>query len=704
MHSSQQRPYFTPNEIIQSVVNAIDIKHTSNSLRDNSRKIDADYRNINLLIEEYFLKQTKKHIGSSSSNILFNLSASFIKHYLEIVNSISLEELSRKEIYPILLENCFSNFASICLINIHNKFGGPHPLELVSTSESAMSTMIKWFEKNYIHWNEYVKKQPKETKDKIDYLKRGAHIPSFGTILEIGNKFKDSENIKTLMLTARTLDYCKKHDSSKSENNLVSIIHNTLAFSGPKNHIKNSIESYRKNKLKTNINITSFHKALHMLSLNTTRKRKHDDKIKSKLAIQETRDALKSFNENQAPFYLIDWLEARWNIFDGNYEAACDLYDKAFNGCLYRAGDIQEVIINESLVVAASQKKPNKTFLKRLKNMLLTFSYDVPSVKNAAGKISNKTEEFIEGWEIDLWGSQFKNTFPDNMLFSGVTHKKENPRTGLLEINQDKITPDYKRPDRKMKIGESWKKTMPQIIYFTLISESSIVMKLLDAGADINVFSDSKDTPLLISIQGIIQPDSNRSSNSEKIFDSLILHKHNAEILNTPTQKKRLLPLISAIETGRHDIVKKVLDMGACSNQRGTTDELSPLYFALNLIYKVKKPEAFINNITDVQTLPEVLDSIRRYTNGSFGHTLKQQEHSIKHYLEIPEYKKTLEGIAKNQIMNKVKNYNIESLRKIVRLLIKYNADPDKIHLKNTVKHTPKTFAFDIGEENLLYI
>ncbi len=703
MHTSQQRPYFTPNEIIQFIVNAIDIKHTSNSLRDNARKIDADYRNINLLIEEYFLKQTKKHIGSTSSNILFTLSASFIKNYLKVVSSISLEELSRKEIYPILSENYFSKFASICLINIHKEFGGPSPLELVSTSESAISTMIKWFENNYKHWNEYVKKQPKETKDKIDYLKRGDHIPSFGTILEIGNKFRDSEKIKILMLTARTLDYCKKYDANKSKNNLVNIIHNTLEFSGPKNNLKNSVELYRKNNSKTNINVTSFHKALHILSLNITRKRKDGDKINSKLAIQETREALKSYNENQVPFYLIDWLEARWNIFNGNLEVACSLYEKAFDGCLYRAGDMQELIINESLVVSASQKKPNNTFLKRLKNMSLTFSYDIPSVKNTEGKTSNKTDDFIEDWEIDLWGSQFKNTFPDNMLFSDVTYEKEKPRKGLLEINTDKMEPDLKHPNRKMKIGETWKKKMPQIIYFTLISKSSIVINLLDAGADINVFSDSKDTPILISIQGIKQPDSNRSSNSEKIFDSLILHKHNAETLNTPTQKKRLLPLISAIETGRHDIVKKVLDMGASSNQRGTTDELSPLYFALNLIYQVKKPEVFINNLTDAQTSPEVLDSIRRYTNGSFGHTLKQQEDSINHYLEKPEYKKILEDIAKIQIMNEVK-YNIESLRKIVRLLIKYDANPDDIHLKHTVEHTPKTFAFEIGEENLLYI
>ena len=54
--------------------------------------------------------------------------------------------------------------------------------------------------------------------------------------------------------------------------------------------------------------------------------------------------------------------------------------------------------------------------------------------------------------------------------------------------------------------------------------------------------------------------------------------------------------------------------------------------------------------------------------------------------------------------MSEVKNYNIESLRKIVRLLIKYDANPDDIHLKNTVEHTPKIFAFEIGEESLLYI
>ena len=195
--------------------------------------------------------------------------------------------------------------------------------------------------------------------------------------------------------------------------------------------------------------------------------------------------------------YWLDWHEARWHVFSGNLEQANGLYKKAFEDSLFRAGINQREIINESLVVAARLDKPDKIFLKHLKWMLINLQYDIPSVSR--DKSSNTFNDSVENWEIDLWRSSFISTFPKAGWFKNTSYNLAADRIGpLIYTSIEQIKPDFRYPNRKIKIGDTWEKSMPQLIWFLIAENFEVVEKLIKKGANVNVTSDAGDTPILM--------------------------------------------------------------------------------------------------------------------------------------------------------------------------------------------------------------
>jgi len=419
-----------------------------------------------------------------------------------------------------------------------------------------------------------------------------------------------------------------------------------------------------------------------------------------RLSLDRIRNILSSIDSGYTSQYWLDWHEARWHLLSGDLKTANDFYRKAAEDCLFRAGENQQLIINESLVVAAAQSRPDKVFLKHLKNACITFGYDIPSVTDPTP--SNKFNDTVEQWEIEQWKAQFYRLFPQQGFFPGCSVEVGTPRIGPLIItDMNKIKPDYKNPDRTIKIGDIRQKRMPQLVWFAEIEDFDATNNLLKKGASVDCFSESDDSPILMALQALNVTNVPFSSLDRRFFDLISQYPHTPETLNKRTQKKRLLPIISAVETGQPEVVEKVLAMGADPNGRGKTDEQTALNVCLKYIGYIKCPAKFMSDHREVKFSPAALDSIRRYLAGVYGHTLAEQKRAIEAREKHPRYGQFRQKILEIMIGRINEYMSLESMRQIAGILIDAGADVNAEHRSPLAGYTPLMLAAELNERKL---
>ena len=178
----------------------------------------------------------------------------------------------------------------------------------------------------------------------------------------------------------------------------------------------------------------------------------------------------------------------------------------------------------------------------------------------------------------------------------------------------------------------------------------------------------------------------------------------NVATINTRTQKKRLLPIISAVQTGQLEIVDKTLSMGADPNGRGRTDEQTPLNVCLKLIGILKNPELSKNEQLNIPTTPEALDSIRRYSQGAFGFSLEDQKKNLEQMKSSSHFQKTRERYIDLMYRRICESMSLEEMRRIASLLIKAGADVNAEHSSPIKGYTPLMLAAEHDEVDLFEI
>jgi ankyrin repeat protein len=176
---------------------------------------------------------------------------------------------------------------------------------------------------------------------------------------------------------------------------------------------------------------------------------------------------------------------------------------------------------------------------------------------------------------------------------------------------------------------------------------------------------------------------------------------HDKEVINTKTPKKKLLPLVCAVDTGRLDVVSKVIEMGANLNLRGYSDNQSPLFLALSRIGIIKRPDIFLKLVDAPPITPELLDTIRRHSNGFMGVTLSDVEKSYTHQLNDPLYKRIVDSMFRLMVKNIEKHMPIKNMRKIAKMLIEGSGDPNAIHKTRINGFTPLMLAAELDEVEL---
>jgi ankyrin repeat protein len=207
------------------------------------------------------------------------------------------------------------------------------------------------------------------------------------------------------------------------------------------------------------------------------------------------------------------------------------------------------------------------------------------------------------------------------------------------------------------------------------------VKKLLDKGASVDVCSDTGDTPLLASV---IQMSKNKldsvGESDDRFFMLLSKYKHKSETVNQRTSKKRLTPLMSAIDAGRVDVVQKLLDMGAEVDRKASADDMTPLYYCIQLIKRLETPDEFKYKLKEASKNPEINKELRRW--------------GVNHLPNSP----LIEGFIGDLIDNvtPLSEVDPKEIEKIALLLLENGANPNCEHNitgSNSTLYTPLMLA-----------
>lgn len=702
-----EKPYPNPFEIIRYVLRCLDLKQSNKRLDDLAGKSIYDPRELTRELEKSILSTLEKYLDPVAANKVSTCLRAFIDHYMHsIVGKIAADGVNRADALDLLIRSSIGEHLAGFVTELNQELEAPHPSFWFSPGGRTVGATFDWLEAHQPGLAAYLTSLSKENRDRISSWRNGNELPSAQSIQllfstndpsEACETTRNRDFAKSLLFMARAVDFIKRHELGE-----ILIDEARLSIWNAEENFHIGIEIKRiQDQLLLSIGNKSqlIGKLKRVLKPNV----KKSDSLDHQETIKQVREIIKGSSSLQSAEYWIDWCDARWHVFSGNLAEANRLYKESFEKASFVAGDNLKHIIKEALVVAANQPKADIVFLKQLKWALINFGYDIPSA--SAPRPSNKVLDTIESWEIEQWKNAFFQVFPKEGLYPGTDFDFKDDSTGSLVLTcPENIKPDYRYPDRKIKVGDTWKRSMPQIVWFALDENIEVCKRLMEKGADINVQSEVGDTPILIALEALNLTEFPYRSLNDELYQLISRERHNVETINTRTQKKRLLPIISAVQTGRFEIVEKILSMGADPNGRGRTDEQTPLNVCLKLIGILKNPELSKNEQLNIPTTPEALDSIRRYSQGAFGSSPEDQKKALERIGSSALFQQARESYIDAMYQHIDENMSLEEMRRIAALIIKAGADVNAEHSSPIKGYTPLMLAAELDEVDLFEI
>lgn len=395
----------------------------------------------------------------------------------------------------------------------------------------------------------------------------------------------------------------------------------------------------------------------------------------------------------------LSWFKARHSIWSGELTEANEHYQQAFTTALYRehSSAVLGEIIKESLLVAVYQARPDLVYIKRLKTAQIYFFDELlPARRHAEG--SGKYQVLANN-EVESYRSEFVRCFPPQHCYPGIEWPVYKQKVGhILEEIDSSNHVDSKRQKIEIGVeGGAKRKTTP-LIYACLNNDVEKAEELLRSGASVNALSEVGESPLLFALANLDFSEPT-SPLDDSIFKLISEQVHSAQTLNTVSTRKMNFPLFAAVESGRPDVVKKVLSMSKDINVdlKGSIEYQTPLYACLGKLAMIKNPSQFKESLMSMPGKEAVnqLKPLFAGMNSPFNAELSSHLNAQR---QDPRFLAMMNAIFEHVMVRFPKP---SSMRQIARILINNGASPNVEVVKNGMRYTPLMLAAELNELQL---
>ncbi len=684
-------PYPRIGELYRAVAGALDTKAQNRKVDRLAREGEFDWSLLSELSDELINAPLGKYIDADFGSFMRNHLDHACHEYLGLVSAVPLDSLNRAEAMPLLVEHYFSPLGAMLIYEFKKEFGGPNLMRFLDADEHPIRVVVKWFEdESQIS----IAKQafPQSTDTDKSYREtfhrwiNGTQIPDLLSIKLLSDKLLEkvsSEkknavlNMCRWMLLARALLWLESKPSIPFRNfmrrylllGMPAIDTGQILFRA----MHDAGTRYEPLKLPAG---SLYEK------LNRTTEKSLGERHKTKAELDDLVALTEELDFDGRTHFLIEWLHGRWHALSGMFEEAMACYERAVDLGNYRAGANQKEIVKEALAIAAHIKR--KTALNRLKHLAVAFQlFEEPS-----------DSDVIQDWEIEQFQQQFYRLFPAQGRFPEALSSDDDveplPILVMSQEEMDRIRPDLTNPERRRTISfpSGQKRRWHQLRLFASFGRAEEVEVLLKHGACVNQLDDSGASALLTAIQYA------NDKGDRKALDLLLRNKHETETLNSQTDKKKLTPLICAVEYGEPDVVERILDLGATADIEGNYPSRTPLYLCIETIGALRNPNLIYQRMYTslMEDNDRVMQEIRRRENISIGGVYGEGK-NIQALLANPRNLEWANELCIAMANDFISRHSEEKLVKIAELLLKKGANPNFPHQYPESGRTPLMLA-----------
>lgn len=697
MHSpAPPPPYPTQGEIYHALSLAFDTRQSNPKLNRLVREGDFDWAVLDEVANSVVLAPLERHADRDFAKAVHKHCLHLMAEYRRLVCRVPLDSLDRRTSLPLLAEYFFAPAAAALLLTLAEQFPGPPLARLLDPNRHPIDEVFTWLEASRatsLAHEAYpaTTGTDRSNRELVQLWRSGSHLPDLINIHRISNDIEKNfafdgpriaRDLRRWLILSRALAWLDKRASAEIRQ---SILHQIL-MNFPEIDIGHRLSLAVREAA---IPYAMFaHKASDAaLRLQPNRQKEVGDRKSLEADIQQIALLMTEFDADGRTTYFCDWLWARWHAQSGELEDSIAHYQRAVQKCWYRAGDQQEPIVAEALVVAA--RLGRKTLLNQIKNRAI-----------AIGLFPRPTtdEQLVADWEIRQWEDKFHLYFPPHQAFPESRKQgMEGPFLPFLAFDRSalqQIRPDLNNPDRVRKVlsVDKQERRYTQLAHFAHQGDVATVEALLSAGADVDQLDGSGASALLCALQRLL------GTGDQATVELLMSRTHSQKTLNSRTLTKNWTPLLTAIDHGDPILVKRLLDMGADANRPGRPEGVSPLYFTLSLYMHARDPNLAVMSMLSAvgrRHAQGVTDASRRHAipnTDAFGNI--QFNFSKK---AMPFAQNLYLAIAHHYASERQKRHSDASIRQIVSFLLASGAAPNQAHDRPVQGRTPFMLAAEMN-------
>ena len=675
-------PYPKFGECISVLAGALDINKAGSDVGRLAREGDFDWEKLDTVIQELLVDGSARVTGDAARNILLPWIASVRGAYTSVVLDVPLDSVGRSDALPILVEKFFVPAAANLLKQIHAAMPGPNLHLLLAKELDPVSVTFEWLD-SLVGGPVEKLLYPGSTgsarteQEKVRKWRNGIDLPSSQSIQLFCRKldecWKMTPSCTTWLLISSALSRMERQWA-------VSLRPLMLSHPDHSSSVGNSVHEILSELVRSAGRTwpelaEPGRKLWH--DLRRTSPKQVGDQDRTWREIETLESTAAAIDPEGRSAYHYEWMKGRWHAMSGEYQEALPHYEQAFELACYRAGhQIKDLVSEASCIAAFLGKKP---FLKRLKHVGIALGLFRKPENGAV----------LEDWEFDQLAQQLPIRFPAQGRFvEGQNDLSAQPMEGWLFIDKvslSKTLPDLKAVNRVRAVhfANGAVRRWPQLRLFASFGLIEQTKALLDAGASVDDLDSSGASALLCALQHA------EATGQREVVDLLLAQPHHVVTINASTQRKRLTPLMCAIDLGRPDVVAALVARGADVEQRALTANQSPLYYLVSrLFHKINPARMAPSLLEKMMEEPDVVlqDTLRRFgvgMAGTFGSDVSGPRSHPEHAI----------AATKAIVAKHVSRHSVSNLMQIAAVLLKAGANPNAPHTYPVPGRTPLMLA-----------